>query len=405
MTAPRRRVMTGRFLLAMGPAMTGSHLSGAAVVFSYLAYLAPQAPGPGDPTGTVLNGIVLAGYLAFALLVGLVGSILLLRPLRPWLLRPQEDLGTRDRRRLLRLPAVLVRLYGVLWLIGVLLFTGVNLNDGYAVAGSIGLTVGLGGLTTCALCYLLTERLARPLVTEAFESASEPPTLLLGVRRRVLLSWALGTGVPLLGIVAGLIDIGGEGRIDERAVLFLAGLGLVVGLGGMLFAARSVSDPLESVTGALREVAAGRLEVRVPVYDASEVGQLQSGFNRMVEGLQERERLRDLFGRQVGPDVARLALEQGVRLGGERRDVAVLFVDVVGSTGLAEQLGPEQVVGRLNAFFGTVVEVVTAEGGFVNKFQGDAALCIFGAPAELPDARDRALRAARTLSVRLVPLP
>jgi adenylate cyclase len=75
----------------------------------------------------------------------------------------------------------------------------------------------------------------------------------------------------------------------------------------------------------------------------------------------------------------------------------VLFVDIIGSTALAEVLSPDQVVGTLNAFFGAVVRVVSAEGGWVNKFEGDGALCMFGAPAVQPDHAARALRAARTL--------
>jgi len=76
----------------------------------------------------------------------------------------------------------------------------------------------------------------------------------------------------------------------------------------------------------------GRTDVEVPVEDGSEIGLLQAGVNRMVAGLREHERLRDLFGRHVGEDVARSALERGVELGGEVREAAVLFVDVVGST-------------------------------------------------------------------------
>jgi adenylate cyclase len=106
----------------------------------------------------------------------------------------------------------------------------------------------------------------------------------------------------------------------------------------------------------------------------------------------------------VGPEVARLAEEQGVQLGGERREVAVLFVDVVGSTGMAETLGPEQVVERLNEFFGVVIEVVDRHAGWVNKFEGDAALILFGAPAALVDARTSCLQAARELSAALRPL-
>ena len=84
------------------------------------------------------------------------------------------------------------------------------------------------------------------------------------------------------------------------------------------------------------------------VDDASEVGQLQAGFNSMATGLAERERLRDLFGRHVGRDVARAALEGELRLGGELREVAVLFVDLVGSTTLPPARPPTEVVALLN---------------------------------------------------------
>src|SRR5204863_7521346 len=107
-----------------------------------------------------------------------------------------------------------------------------------------------------------------------------------------------------------------------------------------------------------------------------------AGFNRMVAGLRERERLRDLFGRQVGEDVARRALEEGVTLGGEEREAAALFVDIVDSTGFAIDRPAKEVVQALNRFFTVVVEVTNDHGGLVNKFSGDAALCVFGAPLE-----------------------
>jgi adenylate cyclase len=141
--------------------------------------------------------------------------------------------------------------------------------------------------------------------------------------------------------------------------------------------------------------------VHVHVDDASEVGQLQAGFNRMAEGLRERERIRDLFGRQVGQDVAHAALSAGVKLGGEEREIAALFIDLVGSTSLALALPPTEVVRVLNRFFRVIVEVVEAEGGLVNKFEGDAALCVFGAPVEREDPAGDALRTARRLAERL----
>jgi adenylate cyclase len=125
----------------------------------------------------------------------------------------------------------------------------------------------------------------------------------------------------------------------------------------------------------------------------------------MMAGLRERDRLRDLFGRQVGDEVAKRALEHGVELGGEVREVAVLFVDIVGSTGLALSADPQEVVRRLNGFFSVVIEVVHAHDGWVNKFEGDAALCVFGAPVQCEDAATSALAASRELACRMQDLP
>ncbi|HWW54711.1 MAG TPA: adenylate/guanylate cyclase domain-containing protein, partial [Acidimicrobiales bacterium] len=121
------------------------------------------------------------------------------------------------------------------------------------------------------------------------------------------------------------------------------------------------------------------------------------GFNQMVEGLRERQRLADLFGRHVGPEVARHALERGAELVGEQRVLTALFVDLIGSTTLAEERPAAEVVAVLNALFDAVVEAVVAEGGWVNKFEGDGAVCVFGALVDQPDHAARALRAARSL--------
>lgn len=137
------------------------------------------------------------------------------------------------------------------------------------------------------------------------------------------------------------------------------------------------------------------------MYDGSEIGLLQAGFNHMVAGLRERERLQDLFGRHVGEAVAQRALDRGVELGGEARDCAALFVDVVGSTALAARRPAPEVVALLNGFVAAVVEATHAQDGWVNKFEGDAALCVFGVPLDSGDASTRALRAARELHGRL----
>ena len=166
-------------------------------------------------------------------------------------------------------------------------------------------------------------------------------------------------------------------------------------------AAHSVADPVLSLREALNGVESGDFDQQVQVFDGSELGLLQAGFNRMTAGLREREEMRELFGRQVGTDVAKAAMERGTDMGGETREVAVLFTDVIGSTPLATERSPHDVVEILNEFFSVVIEVVEEHGGFVNKFEGDAALAIFGAPIPDEEHADHALAAARELAERL----
>jgi class 3 adenylate cyclase len=133
------------------------------------------------------------------------------------------------------------------------------------------------------------------------------------------------------------------------------------------------------------------------VYDSSEIGVLQSGFNDMAAEIAERELLRDLFGRHVGHDVAKHALRNGTAFTGNVCQAGVVFVDLAGYTALAADNPPDRVAAVLNAFFHIVVDVIDNHGGYVNKFEGDAALAIFGAPLTLDNPAGKALTAARSL--------
>jgi adenylate cyclase len=175
----------------------------------------------------------------------------------------------------------------------------------------------------------------------------------------------------------------------------------VAGFVVVFLSARSVADPVLIVRDAMQRIERGDLDTRVPVFDDSELGLLLAGFNQMAAGLHDRERLWDLFGRHVGEDVAVEALAGRVELGGELRDVAVLFVDVIGSTTLAATRPATEVVELLNGFFDIVVDVVTAHGGWINKFEGDAALAVFGVPIARGDHNSQALAAGRELVTRL----
>jgi len=252
------------------------------------------------------------------------------------------------------------------------------------------------------VCYLLVERILRRSAIRALGGVPvRRRRLVSGVLVRGVAFWALGTAMPVVGLMlAGLFALlYRDSSPTQLATTILVIGGIAVG-GGLLTtvgAARATADPVVAVRRALARVQDGDLDVRVPVYDNTELGQLQAGFNTMVEGLRERERIRDLFGRHVGRDVAEAAAARtdDIHLGGEVRPVAVLFVDLTGSTTMAVNRPPEEVVGVLNRFFGVVVESVEEAGGWINKFEGDAALAVFGAPIDLDDAAGSALAAAR----------
>ena len=142
--------------------------------------------------------------------------------------------------------------------------------------------------------------------------------MLPGVTTRALLAWALGSGVPMAGLCAiALVALAGDEHRRAAScalsTLALGGVALIVGAVITWQAARAVADPVRSVRDALGRVEEGDLDAQVPVFDGSDLGLLQAGFNRMNDGLREREELRDLFGRHVGEDVARAALERGDR--------------------------------------------------------------------------------------------
>jgi len=386
--------------------VTAAHAAGGAVVFVFLGFVLPAPLGFEHASGAVLarNLGVLALYGPGALIAGnIVGR----RRFRPWLNWLQTGAPSTEagRELALRYPLRTVIDLAVIWLIGALLFGVLNLFSSVQRGVTVAVVVVMGGLVSCALSYLLTERLLRDITALSLAGQPPPRPVVPGVTVRMALAAALGGGVPLIGMVVlawhALADQPIAGARLATTVLFISVAGLVIGSLAVAFAARSVSDPLSTIRHALARVRSGDLSVTVPVYDGSEVGLLQAGFNDMVEGLRERERLNDLFGRHVGQEVARRALEHGVALGGETRRVAALFVDVIGSTSLAVRRPPTEVVGMLNRFFAVVVDVVDAHDGWINKFEGDAALCVFGAPVSSAAPAEAALAAARELSRRL----
>jgi adenylate cyclase len=394
----RRTVIDWPARILLGGVMLAANVVGTLVVATLALFVLPTPASLDVDRVRMLNAGLIPAYLLVAIPLGAM-----------WIsagMRARETDQRTERRAVLYGPLRITLVQSVFWLIAVVLFGALNSTFSVRLGLAVGETVLVGGVTTCALSYLLAERILRRAATRVL--TVDPTGRRHGgsVLVRFVLFWALGTAVPIGGLLAaGLTEmIYRDMTAAELGGLVLAvgGVALASGFLTTVGAARAVSDPVRAVRGALRRVEQGDLDFSVPVYDGTELGQLQSGFNTMVAGLRERDRIRELFGRQVGHDVASAAAAASeVRLGGETRTVAVLFVDLIGSTRLAARRPPAEVVAVLNQFFGVVVGVVESCGGWINKFEGDAALAVFGAPNHVDDPAGRALAAARELAARL----
>lgn len=394
------RDLAARALLVSGaivPTVLGS-----AVIAAMTFWALPTGAALRQRHVLVLNMTTAAVYAAVILPGAAVWA-------RLWMTVPEDaEMEVNAKRTLLSIPLRMAVIHGAVWCTASLIFVLINLGAPW-LAATLGVSVLLSGVVTTAMSYWMCARALRPAVAELL--TNDPPTRQRGpgLRLRAVAAWVVGTGVPLLTVMlvaASALAVEYSAHRLAWVVLAIIALAVVSGLAVATITGSAVADPVDEVRRGMELIERGDCDTTVPVFDASELGLLQAGFNTMARGLRERERLRDLFERHVGRDVARLA-EAGATqsgtaaMGGVECEVAVLFVDLVGSSRLAARLSPAALVDMLNGFFAVVVEAVERNGGWVNKFEGDAALAVFGAPVATEDAAGKALATARGLNGRL----
>lgn len=188
----------------------------------------------------------------------------------------------------------------------------------------------------------------------------------------------------------------------QTALAVGAGFTIVALVLGLLLG-RRLARPVLEVAAAARKVAGGDFGVRVQVRGGDEVGQMAEAFNGMARDLGDyrdrlvaETRIRADLSRYLSPELVEevVARRAVLKLGGDRREVTVLFADVVSFTPLAEEFPPEQVVSVLNEVFTVLTEIVFRHGGIVDKFIGDCVMAVFGVPESREDDPLRAVRAA-----------
>ncbi len=354
------------------------------------------------------NTAVVVALVALGVLGVAAAGAANLAPTLRWYVAGDEPTA-EQREAAMKMPGRQSAILLLAWGVAGVVFTLLNIGGGAKLLLPIVLGVLLGGPAAAGTGMLIAQRTLRPIMGAA-TLGCEPRLAVPGVFARLVLLWFLCSALPI-GVIAALVVLRSYGWLIQKSasldvpVLVVSLAALVLGLPTMILTSRSISDPLCEVVDAMAEVEHGRIGTYVGAYERSQIGRLQTGFNRMVSGLAERDRLRDLFGRHVGTDVAHRAIQEGASLSGDVVEAAVLFIDLVGSTQLAESRPPQEVAEVLNDFFRIVVDAVDEHRGLINKFAGDAALAVFGAPLRTGEPASAALATARALATQLRRLP
>jgi len=394
------------------------NFGGAVLTFIYFHEVDPVAGG-------IDIGAAELAFFAFGFsLLSVVAQLASSRWMRPINQARIESPARADagvaRRRALLMPAFMALLTftgwaaaGLLW--GVLwpLLAGTFALEP-ALRQLFGITF-VSGIFVAACMFFGVERIWRAELPRFFpagdlSAARAPP---LRVRPRMLAVLLIVSLLPMAVLAIAALtraqallhaDAAASAAIIRNLIAVIAVLGVggvVVCVGLATLVASSIARPLRDVQRAMLQVRDGALDVRCAVVSNDEIGSVAEGFNGMVDGLRERERIRETFGRYVSPEVRDEILAGRIDAGGVQHEVTILFADLRDFTPWVEATPAHEVVADLNAYFGEMEGAIRACGGLVLQFIGDEIEAVFGAPVARAGHADAAVAAARAMRTRL----
>lgn len=192
-----------------------------------------------------------------------------------------------------------------------------------------------------------------------------------------------------------------EAQLEQKTLRWRAiGLGagaIVVALALSLFLAHGLSAPIRSLVEGTGEIERGNYKVRVPVESRDELGKLAGSFNEMAEGLAQKEKYRAVLNLVQDEKIAHQLIAGEITLGGELREVSVLFCDIRGFAALTQNMPPSEVIEMLNEHMSALTRVVKQHNGVLDKFVGDMLMAVFGTPVSHGDDAGNAARCALEL--------
>ena len=279
------------------------------------------------------------------------------------------------------------------------LFT--EFDPGLVLRGSI-ISYSTAVAITQAFFVLYLEQMMYPVAQAALAVGAQPDLddrrvrrFRLHVKLPVLISSIMIAPVMTLGLFSysQTVQLGGDptAGLLLTGVIALAASGIAVALALLL--ARSVLTPVQELERVVAAVADGDLTARAFSCTSDELTGLGLHLNDMAKELEERDRMKTAFGRYVSTAVRDGILSGQISLGGERREVTIVFTDIRDFTTWCECTPPEEVIHTLNAYFDILVKAIAEHDGTITRYTGDGLLALFGAPLDDPDHAYHAVEA------------
>lgn len=338
---------------------------------------------------------------ALAIAINLVRTYPILRPIRDWIEGDRSPEATAAAwatavslpveviRRDFWLPLGIVALPSI---VATILIADLSWLAFFPLATGSTVAVAYAGI----LHYLAMERGMRPVLVD-INSQVAPRTQIrrsvFSMRRRLMAALPLVTIITGF-VIAGLTSDGAEGVNLQLDFVIAISLATAIALELGVLLSNTMLGPLSDLQRATEALHRGDYSASVPVTTGDELGELAASFNEMVQGLAERERIREAFGTYLDREVAEYILSEGFAEEGVEVEVSILFCDVVDFTAFASTSNAREVVACLNQLFETAVPILARHGGHVDKFEGDGLMAVFGAPEPFADHAERATRAA-----------
>ena len=269
------------------------------------------------------------------------------------------------------------------------------------------------GMTAWTLSYLAIEILNRtvllPKVFPEGHISREGFSFRPSFKHLMLYCFMVSTVFPVAILLSSYISVQiNNGLQIHGDVIFISILLVVIAFVITISLSHLILNPLKNLTKAAKRIEGGDYKSKVGIVTSDELGVLADSFNDMADSLAEKEFMRDTFGKVVDPEVRDYLMSGagkerlGTTLGGETREVTVLFCDIRSFTAMSEKMAASDVVLLLNKYFTALGKCITAHHGIINKYIGDAIMAIFGAPVSSKNSAKDAFEAALDMRKALI---